>query len=203
MSSLRKILGRFRRAENGSATIEFVILFPMIMSIVLIGFESGYYMIRTVMLERAVDIAVRDVRLGNGRVPSFDEFRTAICENGALVENCEDTIQIEMRQVAVAPGGTDVMADRPACIDVTSNEDQRDDTVFDVGQINSMVIVRVCAQQKPFFPTTPMGAGLVKDRNGHFAMTVSTAFVTEPGNRAQTATATAALAQAADTTATQ
>lgn len=178
-----KILGRFRRQESGSATIEFVFLFPIIISIFMIGFESGYYMVRNVMLERAVDLAVRDVRLGNGRVPDFDDMKANICNNAGLLPDCMNSIQIEMREVPITPGGVASMQGPARCVDRSSTDDSLTGTTYDVGQTNAMVIVRVCTLQQPLFPTTRIGAGLGVDAEGNYAMVATSAFVTEPGTR--------------------
>ena len=183
MSFPTRLLRRFRRQEDGNATIEFVFLFPIIISIFLIGFESGYYMVRNVMLERAVDIAVRDVRLGNGRIPQFDDMKANICNNAGLLPDCKNSIQIEMQEVAITPGGIATMQGDARCVDRQSTEDSLTGTTYDVGGINSMIIVRVCTLQQPLFPTTSIGAGLGVDSEGNYAMVATTAFVTEPGTR--------------------
>lgn len=184
MSFASKTFGWFRRQESGSATIEFVMLFPLIIAVFMMGFESGYYMVRNVMLERAVDIAIRDVRLGNGKVPNFDDLKVNICNNAGLLPDCVNSIQIEMQEVAIAPGGTAPMQSDAKCVDRQSTEDSLTGTTYDVGQINSMMIVRVCTLQQPLFPTTSIGAGLSVDSEGNYAMVATTAFVTEPGTRA-------------------
>jgi Flp pilus assembly pilin Flp len=184
MSFPSKLFGRFRRQESGSATIEFVLLFPVIIALFMMGFESGYYMVRNVMLERAVDIAVRDVRLGNGRVPNFDDLKVNICNNAGLLPDCVNSIQIEMQEVAITPGGTVPMQTDARCVDRMSTDDSLTGTTYDVGQINSMMIVRVCTLQQPLFPTTSIGAGLGVDIEGNYAMVATSAFVTEPGTRA-------------------
>lgn len=159
-------------------------LFPLIIAVFMMGFESGYYMVRNVMLERAVDIAIRDVRLGNGKVPNFADLKVNICNNAGLLPDCVNSIQIEMQEIAIAPGGTAPMQSDAKCVDRQSTEDSLTGTTYDVGQINSMMIVRVCTLQQPLFPTTSIGAGLGVDSEGNYAMVATTAFVTEPGTRA-------------------
>ena len=187
MSFLFKKFRRFRRKEDGSATIEFVILFPAFMSIFLLGFESGFFMVRNVLLERAVDITIRDVRLGNGRVPEFDDLKANICDAALIIPDCVDKLQIEMQSVEIVPGAIDPLRGRALCVDTTSDEDQSQFTTFDLGEQNSMMIVRVCSLMEPFFPTTRLGAGLGVDTEGNIAMVVTSAFVNEPGTRATAA----------------
>jgi len=180
---------RFRRKEDGSATIEFVLLFPVFMSLFLLGFESGFFMVRNVIFERAVDIAIRDVRLGNGRVPEFDDLKANICSNALLLNDCVDNIQIEMQTVQIVPGGIDPLRTPTRCVDTLSDEDQSQFTTFDLGEQNSMMVVRVCSLMEPFFPTTRLGAGLGVDVEGNVAMVITSAFVNEPGTRDTAASA--------------
>ena len=184
MSNIFHKAGLFRRKEDGNATIEFVLLFPAFITLFLMGFESGYYMVRNVMLERGVDIAIRDVRLGNGNVPQFEVLRKRICDEAVMLRDCENSLQIEIQEVAIQPGGIATMQTVARCrnkLDTSANA--LDDTTYDVGEENSMMIVRVCLLQDPLFPTTGIGAGLGVDNIGNYAMIATSAFVNEPGTR--------------------
>ena len=185
MSSLVNKLGAFGRRQDGNATIEFVFLFPLFMSIFLMGFESGYYMVRNVMLERAVDISVRDIRLGNGKVPQFAAVKEQICENSVIFPNCTDSLHVYMEEVAIAPGAIAAVTGEARCVNRFSTEPQFDETDYNVGQANTMMVVQVCASVSPFFPTTGIGLGLQNDElGGNRAIVATTAFVNEPGTRA-------------------
>ena len=148
-----------------------------------LGFESGYYMVRNVMLERAVDVAIRDVRLGNGRVPVFRDLKERICNQAGILPDCVNSLQIEMQTVAITPGGTAPMQTAARCVDKLSTADPETGTTYDLGAQNSMMIVRVCALMDPLFPTTGLGTG-VRLYNGEYALVATTAFVNEPGTRA-------------------
>ncbi len=185
MFSRIKNFARFGREENGNATIEFVFLFPLFMSIFLMGFESGFYMIRNVMLERGVDIAVRNIRLGNGKIPSYDAVREQICDSSLIFPNCDKSIHIWMEEIAIAPGAIAAVEGGARCLNQFSEDPQFDDTDYDVGKANTMMVVQVCASVTPFFPTTGIGLGLKNDKlGGQMAIVASTAFVNEPGTRA-------------------
>lgn len=175
---------KFRKNEEGTATIEFVFLFPVFVFLFLMGFEAGYYMVRHVVVERAVEIAVRDVRLGNGRVPNFNLLKARICNEAGIIPDCMNAVQIEMQPIAIQPGGTLPVRTAARCIDQMSTEDPETGTTYDVGRENQMMMVRVCALSKPLFPTTAIGSGMQVDPNGNYAIVATTAFVNEPGNRA-------------------
>lgn len=182
--SFLNTLGRFNKGQDGNATIEFVIFFPALMALFLMGFESGYYMLRNVMLERSVDISIRDVRLSNNALPDFEDLKKTICKNARILADCEDSIQIELQPVDTKPGEVAKLRAETLCRDVTSKEDPLDFTTYDIGSQNQMMLVRVCALSKPLFPSTRYSAGMVKDTAGNYAIIATAAFVTEPGARA-------------------
>ncbi len=194
MSGLVRKFVRFRTGEDGNATIEFVFLFPLFMAIFLMGFESGYYMVRNVMLERAVDISVRDIRLGNGRIPSFDAIKQQICDNSIIFPKCDETIHVYMEEVDIAPGAVAAVTGDVRCLNRFSTEDQFGEDDYNVGTSNTMMVVQVCAVVSPFFPTTGIGLGLQRpelglqaegfENTGLMAIVATSAFVNEPGTRA-------------------
>ena len=183
-----RILNRFRSRQDGSATIEFVLLFPMFMFLFLTGFESGYYMVRNAMVERAVDISVREIRLGGGAVPDLKTLKRSICDQALILPDCMNSVQIEMDPVAVAPGALASKSGPIRCVDKESNIDPATATTYDIGAENEMMLIRVCALSQPLFPTTRLGMGMRADAQGNYAIVALAAFVNEPGQRTQTTT---------------
>jgi hypothetical protein len=175
---LRRGHCRFGHDESGTSTVEFVILFPMFMAIFFAAFESGYMMLRNVMLERALDLTVRELRLGTPAPPTFDEFKSSICENTYFIENCEDSVQVQLRPVSMTTWGP--LGGDPRCIDVDSAIDPFDQTEYAVGGNNELMMVRVCALFRPMFPTTGLGLAMRYDGEGNYAIVATTAFVNEP-----------------------
>jgi uncharacterized membrane protein YgcG len=182
MALFPRTLG-FRAREDGNATIEFVILFPMFIFLFLTGFEAGYYMVRNVMLERAVDVAVRDVRLSNGQIPGFVKLKENICVNAGIIPDCVNSLQIELVEIAAGPGGVNAVNGPVRCVDKDSTDDPLSGTNFDIGGQNRLMMIRVCALSQPLFPTTRLGVGMKADNQGNYAIVATTAFVNEPGQR--------------------
>lgn len=180
---MRKLLRKFRKDEDGSPTIEFVIFMPLFILLFLTSFEAGYYMVRGVLLDRGVDVAVRQVRLSNGQVPDYPTMKRLICAGAGLLPNCENNLQIQMEQVPIAPGGIASFQAPSRCVDVESTDDPLTGTAFDTGFQNQLMIVRVCALMQPMFPTSGIGAGMSVDSQGNYAIVRAAAFVTEPGDR--------------------
>lgn len=168
----------FLRSEEGNSTIEFVIIFPLIITFFLMAFESAYYMIRTTMLERSVDLAVRDLRLGSPIVDDPEVLRQMVCERSMLLPKCLDTLLLELQ-----PIDTDTwagVADTTRCINRDSELSPVLQADFERGTGNDLMYVRVCAMADPVFPTTGIGAQLARTYNGEYASTAISVFVNEP-----------------------
>lgn len=179
VTSKKSIFSRFRRNQDGNATIEFVLLFPVLMALFMTGFESGYYLVRGVMLERAVDVATRDVRLGNGKAPAYAALKKRVCEEAVIIPQCMKMVQVEIRPIKAKPGGVNEMSKGSRCVDADATN-HINGTIYATGSGNQMMIVRVCALADPLFPTTGIGAGLDSDGKGHYAIIARSGFVNEP-----------------------
>ena len=195
MTGLRPFLAD----ETGTSTIEFVFCFPIVMLIFLASFESGYFMIRHVMLERSVDIVVRDIRLGllsdletktdPAKKLKPEEFRhrelkKLICGTSLLgdVATCVGDMKIWLQAINTAT--FDMKA--PECTDrdetIVVNQ-ARTDKEFKFGTDNDIMLMRICLKAEPMFPTSIIGASLIAngEGDGGYALLTTTVFVNEPG----------------------
>ncbi|MCB1348158.1 MAG: pilus assembly protein, partial [Maritimibacter sp.] len=172
-------LTRFARTEAGSATVEFVIVFPIIILMLLMGFEASYYMLRTVMLDRATDLAARHVRLADGAVEDLASLKQEICAATLIIPDCTELLQVELRTIPVVSGGTGVLDDRPRCVDVFDTGSAAND-VFLTGAGNQLMALRVCAISDPLFPTSVLASRLAVDAAGNYAVITRSSWVNEP-----------------------
>ena len=178
----------FASDERGTASIEFVFIVPVIMLIFMASFESSLYMIRHVMMERSVDLVVRDIRLGKLDDISFKDLKKRLCETGALVnsiETCMDSMMIWMQPINTANFA--MIAPPRSCVDRSEPIDPLapgpSATEFKFGDDNEIMLMRICLKEEPMFPTTVIGAGLVADgeEDGSYALVSTSVFVNEPG----------------------
>ena len=176
MSSIRQALRQAWIKEAGTATVEFVLAFPVIMAIFFMGVEGGWITVRETMLERAVDLTVRNLRLGNYTDPTNDTLRTAICSNLTVIANCAASLMIELTPVNTT---TWVMPSAAAPC-VNRSEKIQPVTTVQQGTGDEMMMIRVCAVVDLMFPLTGIGLDLPKDASGAFHMIATTAFVNEP-----------------------
>jgi Flp pilus assembly protein TadG len=165
-----------RRSEAGNATVEFVMVFPIFMMIFFQSFEAGWLMIRNTMLERALDLTVRDLRLGHFTNPTNATIRTEICSYAITIANCSTSLLVELTPVDTAtwamPSTSATCVNRSATIQPVTTVQQ--------GAGDQMMLIRVCAIVDPLFPGTSWGLNLPLDSTGGFALIATSAFVNEP-----------------------
>lgn len=171
-----KYAKRLWRREDGSVTIEFCILFPAFIVIFVSAVDAGVLTMRQMMLDRAVDVAVRGLRLGMWLPLTRDDLKSQICAHTAIIPNCEESLLVELRRVSTDDW---IMPTTSAkCVD--RDEDIQPVTTFTAGDSGDMMLVRVCAILDPMFPTTGIGLQLPKDASGGYALVARSAFVNEP-----------------------
>ena len=176
----------FRREEDGNMTIEFVIVLPLIFSIFMMSFEGGLLMMRSVMLERAVDMTMRELRLGQIPNPTSEELKTRICNRTVVINNCNASVRIEMIPVNMAVWN--IPTSVPACVDRTQLIQPTE--TYNPGGQHELMLARICVLQKAIFPTlglgdqfTGVGKGLTGGQpggRGEYGLIVMSSFVNEP-----------------------
>jgi len=175
----KNFLRRLRQAvvgDDGNATIEFVIMFPAIMTIFLSAFEVSIYLTRSVMLDRALDLNVRTLRLGTLEPSTADELKRRVCTDALIFDDCMNAMMIELTEVRTdiwSLPSTDV-----ACVDRT--EEIQPVVSFNVGAASDVMIVRACAVLDPFFGTTSLVMDLPIDVSGGYQIIAASTFVNEP-----------------------
>jgi len=167
---------RAARREEGSASVEFVILFPMFMILFVSCFESAMLMTRQVMLERAVDLSVRGLRLGTWTPPTHTDLKKNICRLAGIIPDCMNVILVELRPVSTETWSP--LNNSPTCVD--RSQAIQPVTTVDGGLDNEMMLVRACVKVKPLFPATGLGMILPKDGWNSYALVSTSAFVNEP-----------------------
>ncbi|MEZ5769642.1 MAG: pilus assembly protein [Paracoccaceae bacterium] len=150
-------LTRFTRTEAGSATVEFVIVFPIIILMLLMGFEASYYMLRTVMLDRATDPPHATCASRTARSRTSPRSNTKSVRRRWSSPIAPSCCRSSLRPVPVVSGGTGVLDDRPRCVDVFDTESAGND-VFLTGAGNQLMALRVCAISDPLFPTSVLAS---------------------------------------------
>ena len=177
-------LRRFLNDDSGEAAIEFLLVFPILFLVFTASFESSLYMARYVMMERAVDMVVRDVRLKILAKPTHQILKQTICREGMMVESvsaCMNNMKIWMQPVNT---GTFAMVAPPkTCVDKVQNINTSEPPAneFAYGTDNDIMLLRICLKEKPMFPTTAVSLKMPVEADGSYVMQVTSVFVNEPG----------------------
>ncbi|WP_242650989.1 TadE/TadG family type IV pilus assembly protein [Yoonia tamlensis] len=178
MSKFRQFAGD----DSGVVTVEFVLVFPMFFGFFLMTYEQGVISLRNVMLERGVDMAVREIRIGAMPEPTGPLLKTAICGYAEILPDCEEQIELEM-VVRDVRNWVDIPS-QVRCIDrsVTTQASVE----FVNGGNNKLVFLRACIRLDPMLPTSGIGRSIVTAAEGNdaaggsYALVASAAFVVEP-----------------------
>lgn len=186
MRTLLRPITRFLRDDRATASLEFVIMFPVIITLFIAAFETGIILSRQVLLERSVDEAARLLRLsrqivdpatGARRTPNANDIKQAICDNTDAIPDCENVLVVELTVIdrntyaMPAAGMPCVNRDDPAT---------QPALIFDQGTGNQLVLLRSCAVIDLMLPFSGFGVNLARDDTGGLHMVAASIFVNEP-----------------------
>ncbi|MCP5071792.1 MAG: hypothetical protein GY947_00670 [Rhodobacteraceae bacterium] len=139
-----KIL-RFGRDERGYSSVEFVIVATTFLTGFFWVFETGLIMTKKMMLERAMDMTVREMRLGT--LTETAEIKDRICDLALVFKDCDDTLLLQS-----AIFDPDIGFDQTAvCID-REDPDAEVGTDPNYGLASETVHLRACVIIDPLMP---------------------------------------------------
>jgi hypothetical protein len=172
---MSKVLCSFLRDQRGAATLEFVIVFPILMWFVMMVFETGFLATRLVLLEHGLDVASRNLRLGIEPGIDHERLKQRVCDNSRILVNCERDLVLEVVELDLSSAYPHNQAN---CIDRT--EEIEPTITFNPGGRNRIMFVRACMVVDPIFPGLGVTLGLNRDNSGGLQMVAYTAFMNEP-----------------------
>lgn len=178
MSILRQKLKKLLRSERGAASVEFVIVFPFFVGVFLSAFDVAMMNFRAVMLERATDIAVRDIRLSSGAQLNYDQVKADICKEAVMIPDCANSLMVELQPIDTDLPNWNGLQNRAQCVNRRGNIQPL--VKFQNGQPNELMLIRICAVVDPMFPGIGVGRTMPKDASGGYQVIASSAFVNEP-----------------------
>lgn len=174
----RRLLARFLD-EDGSSTAQFAVMLPAVLYVFFAVFEGGMFMVRYVMLDQALDMTVRDLRLGILVKPSEEKLKQEICNRTAIFPDCMTDMKLELTRVDPIAWNFPTLPLK--CVD---RSEPIDASVIppdpNIGVENDIMLVRACITARAMFPTTGVGLGLPKDSSGRYAVSSLSAYSNEP-----------------------
>lgn len=167
---------KFSRSEDGSMVVPFALWAPLFIMIMVSTIELGTMTLRHSALERALDQAVRDVRLGTGTTYSHTQLKRMICNHAAVLPECNSKLQLEMVLLHMDNWREpDATAD---CVNVARQATPQRN--FDSGEANDVMLLRACYKYDPFSPAGYLGGAMRTDGDGYVALVTNSSFVQEP-----------------------
>lgn len=173
---IRKLFNPFRKDERGLAAVEFALFFPVYMGLFFWATELGIITIKSVMLDHALDVSMRELRLGLMEDPSPENLKQAICSRARIIGECEDQLMIELQPVS-----TQTWAMPQTSVTCVENDEDLQPVVqFNPGRQQELMLVRACINVPVLFPALMFGRQLNIDTTGKIGLTSISSFVNEP-----------------------
>lgn len=176
MRNLATACTSFCKKEDGSSTFEFLLVLPVAFLFAGATYETGFIGLRDMMLERAVDVTVRDVRVGIISNPTHQNLKERICEEAMIIPDCLNQVKLEMVRKDIRTYVA--MDDQPDCVDRAATGAPL--LNFTNGGNNELMILRACSLFDPVLPTARIGATVPKQSEGAYALVATSSFVLEP-----------------------
>ena len=172
MIGFLKRFRRFRKDEGGYSSVELVICATTFLSGFFWVFETGLIMTKQMMLERAVDMTVRDLRLFSNPLFTHDYIKDEICDLALVFKDCDTQLLLEMDTFDPASGFNQTYT----CYD--KKNDITPVTTWAPGARSEIVYMRACIIIDPMMPHGIALFPGVSDKG--IPLIASTAFVNEP-----------------------
>lgn len=164
------------RSEDGSATIEFVVMFPLVMFVFFTSFEAGYAMVRSALLGRALDQSLHDLQLGTLNPATADAVRLDLCTRLAVVA-CDSEMVVEMTVLNADRSNPPPLGSPCQNQEVTIRTATRADWVG-ASSPSELVVVRACQRANALFPTAVAGlTPAFADAEGHYRLVATGVFL--------------------------
>lgn len=171
---------RFYAAKRGATAVEFALLGPIFIALILSLFEMGLVMMKITFLDDATSSASKIIYTGaaNGNAVTQQDLAVFICDNVHLFSNCEQNITVELTPINTF---SDAPTTNPTCTDSTIAATLNPVVTFDPGSASQVMFMRVCISTNVVTPGLGIGLGLSNsaDRNRQ-SIVSQTAFLNEP-----------------------
>ncbi len=176
MTRIRTALARWLRRDDGTATIEFVLCFPVVLFLLFAAIESSMYMARYVMLDRALDMTVRELRLGILTPPNLATIKTSVCSRTLIISDCANALSVQLEPVAM--GSYNFPNGPTECIDRSAPLSPPQEPSF--GVQNQIMTIRACVTVDALFPTTGLTLRMSQAPDNSYFIVAASGFVNEP-----------------------
>ncbi|MEL6766659.1 MAG: TadE/TadG family type IV pilus assembly protein [Pseudomonadota bacterium] len=168
----------FFRDDRGAASLEFVAVFPLLAAILGAYLEMGWLMTKQMMLDRGLDVTMRQIRVASAGVVNHDTIKDAVCANALVMLDCSNSLKIQLIPYDTATpadfNGADCY-DREAEVNIASS------FADSGGSRDELMFVRACVLVDFLLPGGGLGFFFTqRTPNNGYAMVSYSAFKNEP-----------------------
>lgn len=178
IARLRNWLRARLGGEEGAVTVDFVLMLPMVLTIFFASVEASMMQMRIGMMDRAMELTVRDLRIGSlGVGISHEKLRKVYCDYSMMIPNCERHLKLELS--IIDRQNWEGFPELVQCLDRLEEIDP--DSINIISTLpNDIVAIRACMVFEPFFPSSRYGLRMRRDESGGIQLATMSAFVNEP-----------------------
>ncbi|MEO0399817.1 MAG: TadE/TadG family type IV pilus assembly protein [Pseudomonadota bacterium] len=178
--ALKAFLVRFSEDRCGALmSLEFALVGPAFLGLILALFELGLLMTKTAMLDLSVADATKFIYTGavQSGTPTQEEIKQFICEKSVVFTNCLENITVELTPISNFDAPPE--ADAP-CVDADDDEAIAPAVDYSTGNGGAIMFMRVCVTTDVVTPGLGVGVHLVDTVTNRMQITSSVAFMNEP-----------------------
>ncbi|MEO1014191.1 MAG: TadE family protein [Pseudomonadota bacterium] len=169
---------RFSSDARGAAALEFAIVGPVFIALIMSLFELGLMMFKISMVDLAVSQATKFIYTGavQSGTPTQEEIGEFICSRAVVLRDCENNITVEL--TAIGSFNAPPENDAP-CVD-SRNPDLNPTVAYDTGSGSQIMFMRVCVTTDVLTPGLGLGLALNSTDTDRAQIVSSVAFMNEP-----------------------
>ncbi|MEM9763937.1 MAG: TadE/TadG family type IV pilus assembly protein [Pseudomonadota bacterium] len=168
----------FLRDDRGAASLEFAAVFPLLAAILGAYLEMGWLMTKQMMLDRGLDVTMRQIRVASAGVVNHDTIKDAVCANAYIMIDCGTSLKIQLIPYDDATPADFNGAD---CYDREAEVNLASSFADSGGSRDELMFVRACVLVDFLMPGAGLGFYFTQETpsNG-YALVSYSAFKNEP-----------------------
>ena len=176
--SVRKRRLPFLKNTSGAAALEFAIVGPIHLGLMLGMLETGFILAKDAMLDLGISEATKQVYIGAlaSDTVSINDIRENVCKYVSVLQpGCEDDLVVELTKIDnfnAPPSESALCSEQKAAGDI--------DPKVEKGTSSDVMYLRVCLTTDIFFPGLGWGLSMSKNDGGQYELITATAFQNEP-----------------------
>jgi len=174
------LIRRFLRQRTGAAAIEFALVGPVHIALLLGMIETGMVLAKASLLDIGTAAATKQVYVGaaTSGVVTRADIKDTVCKYvSRLQPNCVDSLIVELTPIT---DFTTVPGTSAKCQEAGSDEDIEPTVSFKPGGSSNTMFMRICLTTDILFPGLGAGLQMTRSDNGKFEFVSASAFQNEP-----------------------